>query len=253
MGDLTGFYGKLPTHGDFISRNLPRTFIDPWDNWLQSSIAASREQLGEQWLEYFLVTPAWRFILSDGNCGEHAWIGVMIPSVDRVGRYFPLTIASHITEPVKPVALIDECYHWFEQAEEQALKVLDEDFDLDELEASLKKMGEPVVSRISENEPLDEIHKEERFQGHFSMDTVNANPLSAFPAVSHFFIEQTFSSYSFWWTAGSEDIKPSFLLCEGMPKNDGFAAFMDGGWNRECWHDIKSLFSVGDTPAIMGV
>ncbi len=253
MGELTGFYGKLPTHGDFISRNLPRTFIDPWDNWLQSAISASREQLAEKWLDYFLVTPVWRFILSDGNCGEHAWIGVMIPSVDRVGRYFPLTIASHITQAVKPVALIDECYHWFELAEQQALKVLDEDFDLETLESSLKTMGEPVVSRINPNETENEIHKEERFQGHFCMDTVNTNPLSAFPAISHFFIEQSFSNYSFWWTAGSEDIKPSFLLCEGMPKSDGFVSLLDGEWERDSWHNIKSLFVVGDTPALLGV
>ena len=71
MSKLTGFYGKLPTHGDFISRNLPRTFIDPWDNWLQTAISASHEQLGEQWLNYFLVAPVWKFILSDGTCGEY--------------------------------------------------------------------------------------------------------------------------------------------------------------------------------------
>lgn len=253
MSKLNGFYGKLPTHGDFLSRNIPRTFIDPWDNWLQSAIAASQEQLGDKWLDYFLVAPVWKFILSDGNCGEHAWVGLIIPSVDRVGRYFPLTIASHITEPVKPVALIDECHHWLEQAEDIALSTLHDDFQLEQLEESLAALGEPVISRINSNELINEIHKEKRFQGHFSMDPVNSNPLSSFPAISHFFIEQAFSSYSFWWTSGSEDIKPSFLVCEGLPERDGFSSFLDGDWDREVWHNIKSLFVVGDTPALIGI
>ncbi len=253
MSKLNGFYGKLPSYGDFLSRNLPRTFIDPWDIWLQSAMATSQEQLGKQWLDYFLVAPVWKFILSDDNCGENAFVGVIIPSVDRVGRYFPLTIASHITEPVKPVALIDECHHWLEQAETIALSALGDDFQLKDLEESLIELGDPIINRISPNEPINEIHKEKRFQGHFSMEPVNSNPLSSFPAISHFFIEQAFSSYSFWWTSGSEDIKPSFLLCEGLPEMDGFASFLDGNWDRDAWHSIKSLFIVGDTPALIGV
>ena len=253
MSKLNGFYGKLPTHGDFLSRNLPRTFIDPWDHWLQTAISASHEQLGEQWLDYFMVAPVWKFILSDGNCGEHAWVGVIIPSVDRVGRYFPLTIASHIVQPVKPVALIDECNYWFEQVEDIALSTLEDGFELEHLEQSLVELGEPIVTRINPNDRVNEIHKEKRFQGHFLMDPVNSNPLSCFPAVSQFFIEQAFSSYSFWWTSGSEEIKPAFLVCEGLPERDGFASFIDGNWDREVWHKVKSLFVVGDTPALIGV
>jgi len=178
---------------------------------------------------------------------------VIIPSVDRVGRYFPLTIASHITESVKPVALIDECHHWLEQAEEIALSTLDEDFELAHLEERLADLGDPIVSRINKKESPDEVHKEKRFQGHFSMDPVNSNPLSSFPAITHFFIEQAFSSYSFWWTSGSEEIKPSFLVCEGLPDRDGFSSLLDGDWDRSVWHNIKSLFVVGDTPALIGV
>ncbi len=44
---MTAFYGKLPAKGDFITRNLPRDFIDRWDDWLQSGMHASREALGD--------------------------------------------------------------------------------------------------------------------------------------------------------------------------------------------------------------
>jgi hypothetical protein len=34
----------------------------------------------------------WRFLLPAGAIGECCWIGVFLPSVDRVGRCFPLTL-----------------------------------------------------------------------------------------------------------------------------------------------------------------
>lgn len=93
-----GFYGKLPALGDFVSRRLPRQFIEPWDQWLQSAIAASREQLGSDWLDVYLTSPIWRFGLGAGVCGTGAWAGVLMPSVDKVGRYYPLTLAVPVPE-----------------------------------------------------------------------------------------------------------------------------------------------------------
>jgi type VI secretion system protein ImpM len=89
-----GFYGKLPARGDFVRVGLPRSFTDPWDDWLQSVIAGTRTLMGEDWLPAFLEAPVWRFVLAPGLCGEQAAIGLMLPSVDRAGRYFPLTFAA---------------------------------------------------------------------------------------------------------------------------------------------------------------
>ena len=62
-----------------------------WDGWLQECLAASRAALGERWLDIYLTSPAWRFACAAGACGPAPVVGVMVPSVDRVGRYFPLT------------------------------------------------------------------------------------------------------------------------------------------------------------------
>ena len=40
--DSPGFFGKLPEFSDFLSRRLPRSFLDPWDAWLQQGILSSR-------------------------------------------------------------------------------------------------------------------------------------------------------------------------------------------------------------------
>ncbi len=91
---VTGFYGKLPARGDFVRTGLPRDFTDPWDEWLQSVLAGSRSLMGEAWLPAFLEAPVWRFVLPRGMCGPLAALGLMLPSVDRAGRYFPLTFAA---------------------------------------------------------------------------------------------------------------------------------------------------------------
>src|SRR6185436_4475037 len=82
-----GLYGKLPARGDFMSRRLDADFIAGWDEWLQRVMRESREALGERWLECFLSAPVWRFVLPAGMYSKPGWVGIMLPSVDRVGRY----------------------------------------------------------------------------------------------------------------------------------------------------------------------
>ncbi|HLD66572.1 MAG TPA: type VI secretion system-associated protein TagF, partial [Pseudomonas sp.] len=59
-----GFYGKLAGRGDFVSRGLPQSFIEPWDAWLAAGLAASQAELGAGWLEAYLVSPLWRFAVA---------------------------------------------------------------------------------------------------------------------------------------------------------------------------------------------
>jgi type VI secretion system protein ImpM len=89
-----GFCGKIPARGDFVGAGLPRAFVDPWHDWIEHRLAASRKVLGESWLAAWLEAPVWRFALAPGLCGPVAAIGLWLPSVDSAGRYFPLTLAA---------------------------------------------------------------------------------------------------------------------------------------------------------------
>ncbi len=46
-----GFFGKLPSHGDFVRRRVADDFVAGWDSWLQQCLAQSRETLGDAWLD----------------------------------------------------------------------------------------------------------------------------------------------------------------------------------------------------------
>jgi type VI secretion system protein ImpM len=86
-----GVFGKLPSKRDFVAVRAPRRFLNVWENWVQAGLASSREQLGTGWQEAYLNAPIWRFWLG-AEIGGAATVGALMPSVDGIGRYFPLTV-----------------------------------------------------------------------------------------------------------------------------------------------------------------
>ena len=123
---LIGFHGKIPARGDFVQSGLPRRFVEPWDTWMQRGLTASRADLGEDWLPAWLEAPVWRFALVPGLCGPHAVLGLWLPSVDRVGRYFPLTLAALVPD-ADPATLIEAGGGFLAAAEEAGRAALADD------------------------------------------------------------------------------------------------------------------------------
>jgi hypothetical protein len=78
-----GFYGKLPSHGDFLRRRVSDAFVRGWDAWRRNASARAETRLGDRWLDVYLTSPAWRFALRRRTLGPAPVIGLMVPSVDR--------------------------------------------------------------------------------------------------------------------------------------------------------------------------
>jgi len=129
----TGLFGKLPAHGDFISRRLPQSFISVWDGWLQCSVAGSQELLPQGWLDFFLTSPIWRFAISSGVIDDSAWAGVVLPSVDSVGRYFPLTLVRPLSRGQDVFDFIISNDAWYQAMETVALSALQEQLSADDV------------------------------------------------------------------------------------------------------------------------
>ena len=139
---LPGWYGKLPALGDFASRRLPPEFVEPWDRWLATGLAAWREDDAD-WLDAFLAAPTWRFALGADLPFDRSpgYAGVLMPSVDRVGRYFPLTVARARTSGQSSAPA-----SWLEALEHVAVAALVEDWSaerFDDALAGLDDAGEP--------------------------------------------------------------------------------------------------------------
>jgi type VI secretion system protein ImpM len=125
---VTGLYGKLPSHADFVARHLPPRFIAPWHAWLCRGLATAEAELGEGWAAVWATAPAWRFALPASACGPWPVSGVLLPSADALGRRFPLTLAAPVTRP--PEA-------WFALLEAAARQALQKRLQADALQALL--------------------------------------------------------------------------------------------------------------------
>ncbi len=189
-----GFYGKVPDFGDFLSRRLPASFIDVWDPWLRLLLQSSRAELGDAWLAAWLAAPVWHFGLGPGFLGDgQAW-GVLIPSVDRVGRHFPFTIVGPASEGGQNLQ------DWVLAAEPLALSALDDGFFPDALEQALADVG-PPRSRAPGAGPASLALPENPGDWPEAVDTAPG------PAAGE----------TLWWTRGAPAVPPRVLRCAGLP------------------------------------
>jgi type VI secretion system protein ImpM len=223
-----GLYGKIPALGDFITRRLPARFVDIWDDWLQKALSASRQQLGSGWLDIYLTSPIWRFILSPGICDESVWAGVMMPSVDKVGRYFPLTLAVSVDAPrIMPSDLFIKDAGWFERLEHLALSALEDEFELSEFDRRLQLQKLDLTSSVYETD----CYKSENSQnvGKFSL-CIEMQKLrlidEAFGRVGVCMLNEFLPTYSLWSTNGSEDMPPSLQIYENLPPEAAYSEFL---------------------------
>jgi type VI secretion system protein ImpM len=131
-------YGKIPALGDFFRINAPQSFVGPWDRWVQDALLAGRQACGAGWQDCYMSAPIWRFTLAPGLAGPAGAIGVMMPSVDRVGRQFPLTLFASTT--VDPVTAHRTNAAFFEALEETALDTLSDNASRESLAAALDAM-----------------------------------------------------------------------------------------------------------------
>jgi len=226
---VVGFFGKLPAHGDFIHRGLPSQCVNIWDDWLQSVIAATQEQLGEHWLDVYLTSPIWRFALSPGVIDGQLWAGISLPSVDRVGRYFPFTILGSAPANTPTTVALTAADAWYESLESVALAALDGQIQIDSLAARIQSTPLLVNSeytRLASGSGGDRI---------VTLHEDQTRPEQVYPYLLDAALSATMPSYSIWSTAGSDRVEPCVVTARGLPAVAGVAAMYTGQWRDWQW------------------
>lgn len=89
-----GVFGKLPAHGDFYRFNVADPVVQALIVWLQDAVGVlyPLNLKAPKGLRFFYRTQQ----------AAMALVGVMVPSVDKVGRKFPLCLYAHV--PLAPLA-----------------------------------------------------------------------------------------------------------------------------------------------------
>ncbi len=187
---IAGLFGKLPARGDFVRESLPRDFTDSWDDWWQRGLADTQARWRDEWQDAWLEAPVWRFLLPPGLCGRSGMLGLWLPSVDKVGRYSPLTIAA--AAPCDWLPHVAEMTSFLAAAEEAGRDALEYDLA-----------------------PADLL---ERIQAAFVAAEAPASELRFVPGCTA------------WWTDGGPRVVARFETSTALPEGCAFAALIDDDW-----------------------
>lgn len=211
-----GAFGKIPAMGDFLRANLPPGFAEAWDGWLQRTLTAARADLGGRWLDCYLSAPIWRFTLGAGLAGRLPVIGVMMASVDRVGRHFPLTLVAPLPQGSSALAVHFGAEAAFLRLEDIALAALEADLPRDGLLRHLQALETlrlPAPARLSG-----------RGDG-LALRTAAGQPAACGLAAA--LLEGQVAHPSLWTAEMAEGSR--VLLCDGLPPQSRAAALFDPG------------------------
>ncbi|MGH7119647.1 MAG: type VI secretion system-associated protein TagF [Acetobacteraceae bacterium] len=185
-----GFYGKLPARGDFVRCGLAGSFISAWDAWAQIVLTGSRKIMGDAWVPAWLEAPVWRFALPGGLCGSTTVAGLFMPSVDRVGRFFPLCFGC-LEAGATAGAAAEKAGGWLAGAEEAGRAALSEDL-----------APEEVIARIAAPRDVVAISEELRLLA-AEVDC------------------------GLWWTDGSPRVPPGAFALAVLPDPERFVDMLD--------------------------
>ncbi len=250
-----GLYGKLPSHGDFLRRRTSDAFVSVWDAWLQDCLAASRATLGDRWLDVYLTSPAWRFTGGAGTCGPSPVIGLMVPSVDRVGRYFPLTIVAELPPHANLVTAITRAASFFDRAERLAIHTLEAEFiDFEDFDQQVGLLADELAfvavppSVVFDRLAAAVLDGDPRTC--WQLPIASAEDLApAFEQLLSHRLAATYDPPMVWWTEGSSIVEPSCLIARGLPAPDTFAALLDGSWQQHRWRPVPAQIAMSRAAA----
>ncbi|NTS75635.1 type VI secretion system-associated protein TagF [Catenovulum sp. SM1970] len=220
-----GFFGKLPSFGDFIYRNVAPELIQFFDNWLKQSLDVSMFQLGEHWHARYLHSPIWCFSFQAGVASPNAVTGLMMQSVDKAGRCYPFIVLCEAEQNVNMFA-------WSCAIDENHKKV--EDFLISLLgqkDPNLEQVLEVLQSFYPESGDLN-------VASHPSLATYSSSEIGCFSdsvdqdfnQANEAFLEQLLAlqqaKVTLWWMTGGVGIAPMYRYFSGMPPVDTFSSFL---------------------------
>jgi type VI secretion system protein ImpM len=221
MATVFGAFGKMPALGDFLRQAAPQSFVPVWDAWLQTTLLYGRANMGDNWDANYMSAPIWRFTLSAGLAGDQKILGILTPSVDRVGRQYPLTLMTEIGN--NGLAAQDHfgATAVFEKLETVALDALGED------------MSPAVLSqRLADIEPPEFEPKASHIHpsggGLIAVVKRSATPEAA---VAAHLLTSNFQQPSFWAAEVEDEIR--MMVIDGLPNQRHALGLYD--LNADVW------------------
>jgi len=234
-----GLFGKLPARGDFVARGLNRDLIRSLEDWLLPLVQETRDLVGRDWAAIWQQAPAWRFWIGPGVLGGewqrefrgHARsargviTGVMLPSMDRRGRFFPLVLvlADSHARLMPPPVLFAPDRRWYASCD-RLLYAARDGRDMDGVETDLATVDAPRLPDMASD--MEELLLQQSLwaQGAAHDDSGDGDVWADIRASDHHLAAV---NRSYWWAEAAGDSAAagptSVLSLSGLPDAQTFA------------------------------
>jgi type VI secretion system protein ImpM len=213
-GPSPGWFGKLPSLGDFASRRASDKFVRVWDAWLQRALSDIRLVYGEAWQEVYLRSPAWQFIIFPGLLDSGTgYAGVMMSSADKVGRNFPLTVVCEVSSAQSLLGPVIGKSNWHRAVQGLMSAAIKTAMPLEQFEQQLAALPYPETehaaidpSAMALGAALSAAHR-----GEAQIARLASSLPQAFTGTAQWQLLHQLQGYALWWTvdtAGSTYLLP---------------------------------------------
>jgi type VI secretion system protein ImpM len=178
----------------------------------------------------------------------------MVPSVDRVGRYFPLTVVVELPPETTLVSMPEEAREFFDNTERFIVDTLSaERLDFEAFDSTVARLTDYLpLTPASRELTLDpsasamfDAAPDSRWQlpiGSASRITVVLQQLLDRR------LSQVHDPLVMWWTEGSSLVEPSCVIHRGLPAPESFTAMLDGSWADGQWRSVPVQLDIADEP-----
>ena len=241
---------QAPSHGDFLRRRITDAFVEAWDAWLRE---LSRQPHGARprWLDISPDEPGVALACAAGACPAPV-IGVIVPSVDQVGRYFPLTLVAELPAEASLVTVAAGSERFFDQAEHLVIETLaTERVDFDRFDRGVVAL-EPELAGLTLPPPLvlgqesSAILTDSPQAWHVPLGA-SSDVGMAFEQLLWLHLEAKYRPLVLFWTDGSAAVEPSCLVLKGLPDPELYPALLEGAWAARRWHSVPTRVSEEQT------
>ena len=219
-----GWFGKLPSVGDFAGRGMPCVLQESVHAWMSSGMAALVRTWSVEWRDAYLLSPVWHFTINAGIWDKHALIGCIAPSIDKVGRCSPLLVLRSFETCDVRAALPPES-HWLYRVDAALRRIIGECVAVAEVDDFLARLmdgeaGQDTAAGILKDLGIDD-----------GVDASARKAWFSWPELPALFLER--DDRRFWWAEPSPRLQPRQIIHRGAPDEDLFCLLMDGGMSNE--------------------
>jgi type VI secretion system protein ImpM len=220
---VPAWYGKLPALGDFAHRRGHEGFNQALDAWLQRAMPASQAQLQQSWQSAYVSAPLWNFAMFPGVVGDACFAGMLMSSVDRVGRYFPLAVYTVVPYPRALLLEFHSGMPWYRHMAQVLPQVLDTQFTQENFETLLQAAPQTALHGAQGLDTQVAIDWNQLFQ---QGDTLNVPSLDT--AMSSLALEMQahyLRGTTLWWS-NRQAAGTLLRASKGWPAPDSYAQML---------------------------